>query len=1207
MATFPQTFPFWFDSTLEPGVEANQVDTYRYFMKIKDSSGVLQYEMDLMEEAVANEELNTPTELNLTISVEDIAITGLVENNFIYIYDRSQRLYNVFEIASIIKAEGDGTVPQYQIIGYDRLNRLSKDLILEYNLDEESKTYEEYMTDFLSATYQVNDNKISSSIQNIDPDILSKSIVYTITQPVTILEAIIQLEELFEERSAFWVDADSDRLYWKLFTNITDNGYRLEFENNLLEIEQEKLYEERITRLYAYGGNIDIETDVKEAGETEEVIETTSRPVKMSDSDSYAFDYVTDGSGENIKSAFLTASHITNPDTLRQWAKKQLKRYHLSTVPTVYTGSAIEISKASVESAQWMSLGDPVKVTAPNLSINDQQLYVTGVERSLIDVNNVILTISDEKKDWVEVIKEAEQTQTAVVNGFDNNPNDTRLDDIETNIDDIEDDVDDLQWDFRAVRYLTPVVTDEENGIDPNTPVYVYDTFEASELGIDPQLTPTGIIYWIRKADYNDDAKQAIGITHKTIDESVLNPPSLELNPPTIVSDGVVCFGVYYVDTQLYGVGALQDRIYLGDGVLLSSEPEGHGSVLTQHIATCLRVEATGDSYYFANCRSKFREANDIYVRNYFDGQSNRLQHVAEGTEQDDVVVLSQLNQSTGKIYLTPVVAAGEDIDAGQLVTTNGSASIAGGGTGTGISVASAEEDIAGIAIVDMTAGETYYNSVVTHGTATVPDNVLAVGAPLYAADDGAVVDVRDINVVNLTKIGMCAYAGPTDSVVTMDIQGSLTNPNELESRKIDNSNVYGTPADYEILTDLLRCESGNITYLSGNSLVYSSGNISAFVCGSFRLTQTGTEQPYYLQGDNDGNGSWVPVDTLNSSLDHGELGGLTDDDHPQYVLHTEFDGEADSWFATKTTDDLSEGAVNFYYTEARFNTSFAGKTTTDLAEGSNLYYTDARATSNFNSNFPSAFDTAFAGKSTSDLVEGSNLYYTEARVSANTSVAANSAHRTTTTGNPHQISWTDIDGNVANDGEILIADGAGRISGNSVFKFEDSANSGRVGIGIAAPLHKIHCLDATSNVTSNIHHEASTGTAGGATFTAISANGSGVFGTFANSHVSYGGYTILKGDDTNIKVIGSGIATEFGIIGAVSGLATVTAKAGSVWCGSLIVDDGTYSESGTKTGGAATSVVVFGPDNFAGGTVAMSITAGIDGAGSPYVSGAKT
>lgn len=67
-------------------------------------------------------------------------------------------------------------------------------------------------------------------------------------------------------------------------------------------------------------------------------------------------------------------------------------------------------------------------------------------------------------------------------------------------------------------------------------------------------------------------------------------------------------------------------------------------------------------------------------------------------------------------------------------------------------------------------------------------------------------------------------------------------------------------------------------------------------------------------------------------------------------------------------TDDISEGTTNFYYTEARFNSSFSGKSTTDLSEGTNLYYTDAR------------FDTRLGTKTTTDLAEGTNLYFTDER-----------------------------------------------------------------------------------------------------------------------------------------------------------------------------------------------------------------------------------
>ena len=68
-------------------------------------------------------------------------------------------------------------------------------------------------------------------------------------------------------------------------------------------------------------------------------------------------------------------------------------------------------------------------------------------------------------------------------------------------------------------------------------------------------------------------------------------------------------------------------------------------------------------------------------------------------------------------------------------------------------------------------------------------------------------------------------------------------------------------------------------------------------------------------------------------------------------------------------TDDIDEGAANLYYTDARFDTRLATKTTTNLTEGDNLYYTDAR------------FDSRLATKTTDNLTEGSNLYYTDARV----------------------------------------------------------------------------------------------------------------------------------------------------------------------------------------------------------------------------------
>lgn len=103
-----------------------------------------------------------------------------------------------------------------------------------------------------------------------------------------------------------------------------------------------------------------------------------------------------------------------------------------------------------------------------------------------------------------------------------------------------------------------------------------------------------------------------------------------------------------------------------------------------------------------------------------------------------------------------------------------------------------------------------------------------------------------------------------------------------------------------------------------------------------------------------------------------------------------------DSDLGLASTDVVSEGSTNLYYTNARVNSLLtAGNNVTltydsdaatltvssvnttntdDMVEGStNLFHTDTRVNALIN--------TAFADKSTTNLSEGTNLYYTNARV----------------------------------------------------------------------------------------------------------------------------------------------------------------------------------------------------------------------------------
>jgi len=97
------------------------------------------------------------------------------------------------------------------------------------------------------------------------------------------------------------------------------------------------------------------------------------------------------------------------------------------------------------------------------------------------------------------------------------------------------------------------------------------------------------------------------------------------------------------------------------------------------------------------------------------------------------------------------------------------------------------------------------------------------------------------------------------------------------------------------------------------------------------------------------------------------------------------------------TTDDISEGSTNLYYTQARFDADFTAKSTTDLSEGTNLYFTNERVDDRVNTliqdgtgitwTYDDGANTltptvSLTGFTTDDISEGStNLYYTAARV----------------------------------------------------------------------------------------------------------------------------------------------------------------------------------------------------------------------------------
>ena len=116
-----------------------------------------------------------------------------------------------------------------------------------------------------------------------------------------------------------------------------------------------------------------------------------------------------------------------------------------------------------------------------------------------------------------------------------------------------------------------------------------------------------------------------------------------------------------------------------------------------------------------------------------------------------------------------------------------------------------------------------------------------------------------------------------------------------------------------------------------------------------------------------------------NLDLTNQDTDDLSEGSTNLYYTDARANSAFDTRLATKDTDNLTEGSTNLYYTSARANTDFdtrlATKTTTNLTEGDNLYYTSVRANTDF--------DTRLGTKTTTNLTEGDNLYYTDARVNS--------------------------------------------------------------------------------------------------------------------------------------------------------------------------------------------------------------------------------
>ena len=221
----------------------------------------------------------------------------------------------------------------------------------------------------------------------------------------------------------------------------------------------------------------------------------------------------------------------------------------------------------------------------------------------------------------------------------------------------------------------------------------------------------------------------------------------------------------------------------------------------------------------------------------------------------------------------------------------------------------------------------------------------------------------------------------------------------------VDDVEEYATYAGFpgtgeagKIYVDIA---TGDIYRWSGSEYI----QINDAVSSADQATRLATARTISLGGDVTGSASF------DGTIDITITAAVADDSHNHIItnvdgLQTALDGKLAS---TSTTDNITEGGSNLYYTDARANSAFdiriATKDTDDLSEGStNLYYTNAR------------FDTQLATKDTGDLTEGTNLYYTDARVltkiNATSIDALNDVDTTTATPSDGQVlTWDNTAG----------------------------------------------------------------------------------------------------------------------------------------------------------------------------------------------------
>jgi len=329
------------------------------------------------------------------------------------------------------------------------------------------------------------------------------------------------------------------------------------------------------------------------------------------------------------------------------------------------------------------------------------------------------------------------------------------------------------------------------------------------------------------------------------------------------------------------------------------------------------------------------------------------------------------------------------------------------------------------------------------YGEMTVTSSTALSGSTIQLRDaDGFYIDKNHVTVTSLGgtsyKIVFWTHSVSSGDVIDVIAASAQTAVFEWGTSSYSETGLVATAESFSLQSSTndifamgdLEITTGSTTGEVVGTLVYDSPTNNTIISGLTTVTLDGTgyqaaitvtEVPIIMTGNSGtstevglavGTGTDARIHQLDSTGDTIFKFPAADGTANQ-VMKT--DGSGDISWQTQTTDHVTEGSTNLYYTDARADARAQLKidALVDSAPGSldtlnelaaalgddanfSTTITNSIATKLAIADFNSTFDTRLGTKTTSDLTEGTNLYYTDARARASISATGSLSYNST-------------------------------------------------------------------------------------------------------------------------------------------------------------------------------------------------------------------